>query len=139
MNEFLTNLALAVLSAAVPPLTAYAISLIIKARDKAVAQTDSIKQQTYITEITDAVADAVAMTSQTYVDALKAAGAFDKDAQEEAARKALAACIAALSPAVKDFIESAYGDLVEYLSNKIEAQVLRQKNGEATLISLPVE
>lgn len=139
MNEILTNLALAVLSAAVPPLTAFAISLIIKARDKAVAQTDSIKQQTYITEITDAVADAVAMTSQTYVDALKEAGTFDKAAQEEAARKALTACIAALSPGVKDFIESAYGDLVEYLTNKIEAQVLRQKNGETALVGIAVE
>lgn len=43
MNEFLTNLAMTVVTAAVPILTAYAVSLISKIKDKTIAQTDSLK------------------------------------------------------------------------------------------------
>lgn len=137
MNEFLSNLALAVLTAATPILTAYAASLINKLKDKMVAQTDSIKQQTYLTEIAEAVTTAVATTSQTYVDALKKAGSFDLEAQQQAASMALATCIATISPAAKDFIVNVYGDLTEYLVNKIEAEVRSQKNGETLLVGLP--
>lgn len=139
MNEFLTNLAMTVVTAAVPILTAYAVSLISKIKDKTIAQTDSLKQQAYITEIADAVSAAVAATSQTYVDALKKAGSFDLEAQKQAAAMALSACIFAISPAAKDFIVAAYGDLTEYLTNKIEAEVRSQKNGETLLVGIPAE
>lgn len=69
----------------------------------------------------------VAATSQTYVDALKQAGKFDLEAQKEAAQKALTACLASISPAAQAFIEALYGDLTEYLTTKIEAEVRRQK------------
>lgn len=139
MNEFLANLAMTVVTAAVPILTAYAVSLISKIKDKTIAQTDSLKQQAYITEIADAVSAAVAATSQTYVDALKKAGSFDLEAQKQAAAMALSACISAISPAAKDFIVTAYGDLTEYLTNKIEAEVRSQKNGETLLVGIPAE
>lgn len=58
---------------------------------------------------------------------MKQAGKFTAEAQKEAAKKALNACIASLTPAATKFIESAYGDLKEYLSNKIEAEVRKQK------------
>ena len=96
MNEFLSELLMTVITAAVPVLSAYAITLIRKARDKAAAQTDSIKQQDYISEIADAISVAVATTSQTYVDALKKTGSFTKEAQAEAAQKALTTCIASI-------------------------------------------
>ncbi len=128
MNEFLSELLMTVITAAVPVLSAYAITLIRKARDKAAAQTDSIKQQDYISEIADAISVAVATTSQTYVDALKKTGSFTKEAQAEAAQKALTTCIASISPAATAFIERAYGDMKEYLTTRIEAEVRKQKN-----------
>lgn len=70
----------------------------------------------------------MAATSQTYVDSLKKAGRFDSDAQKEAADKAMTACLAAISPAATAFIESAYGDVKEYLLTMIEAEVRKQKN-----------
>lgn len=91
------------------------------------ADTDNITAQRYIEEITTAISDAVAATSQTYVDTLKQLGKFDVEAQKEAAQKALTACIASISPAAQEFIESAYGDLKEYLTTKIEAEVRKQK------------
>lgn len=123
MKELLMELLLAVVTVAVPILTAHAVTFIGKARDEAEARTNS----EYIKEIADAVSMAVAMTSQTYVDALKKAGSFTEAAQMEAAQKALAAGIAAISPAAAAFIEHAYGDVKKYLMARIEAEVRAQK------------
>lgn len=127
MQEFLTTLLTAVITAAVPVVAAYLVSMIKKAGENAAADTDDIKTQSYIKEITDAISDAVAATSQTYVDALKQAGKFTKEAQAEAAKKALTACLASISPAAQKFIEAAYGDITDYLTTKIVAEVRKQK------------
>lgn len=132
MNEFLSNLLIAVITAAVPVLTAYAVDYIKQAGKRAQATTDDLKTQGYIEEITSAIADAVAATSQTYVDTLKRAGKFTAEAQAEAANKALTICIASISPAATAFIENVYGDAKAYLVNKIEAEVRKQKNETAT-------
>lgn len=139
MKELLLDLLLAVITAAVPVLTTYAVGYINKAKERAIANTEDTKRQGYIKEIADAISDAVSATSQTYVDALKQAGKFTKEAQEEAAKKALASCIASISPAATDFIEDAYGDVKEYLANKIEAEVRKQKNEAGVTLSLPVQ
>lgn len=107
MQEFLTTLLTAVITAAIPVVAAYLVSMIKKTGENAAADTDDIKTQSYIKEITDAISDAVAATSQTYVDALKQAGKFTKEAQAEAAKKALTACLASISPAAQKFIEAA--------------------------------
>ncbi|MCD7805666.1 MAG: hypothetical protein LUH03_11105 [Oscillospiraceae bacterium] len=127
MQEFLTTLLTAVITAAIPIITAFAVKLIKNAADSAEANADSVTVQTYIAEISSAITAAVSATSQTYVDALKSAGSFTKEAQTEALQKSLTACIAALSPAVQSFIEDVYGDITEYLTTKIEAEVRAQK------------
>ena len=126
--QFLKDVFLAVLTAAIPVLTAYIIVFIRQVGDNAAANTESVKAKTYITEAAEAIAAAVAATNQTYVDFLKNAGKFDWDAQKEAAQKALEACLASISPAAQSFIESAYGDVREYLTTRIEAEVRKQKN-----------
>ena len=136
MREFLKDVFLAVLTAAVPMLTAYLVVFIRKAGDNAAANAESVKAKTYITEAAEAIAAAVAATNQTYVDSLKNAGKFDWDAQKEAARKALEACLASISPAAQSFIEAAYGDIREYLTTRIEAEVRAQKqSGFSTTFS----
>ena len=40
---------------------------------------------------------------------------------------------AAQSPAVREFIEAAYGDIQEYLTTRIEAEVRKQKNEASAL------
>lgn len=127
MDEFLSKLLIAVITAAVPVLTTFVIAFINKLKAQAVEQTEDAKRQNYIKEIADAVSVAVGATSQTYVDALKNSGSFTVEAQKEAAQKALAACIASISPAAQTFITSAYGDLTAYLMNRIEAEVRKQK------------
>ena len=135
MTGFLSNLLIAVITAAVPVLTAYGVALIRKTAADVAAGTEDANAQRYITEISIAVSDAVAATSQTYVDALKNKGEFTLEAQREAAKKALASCIASLTPAARDFITEVYGDINGYLTNKIEAEVRSQKLGFAALVS----
>lgn len=139
MQELLSNLLITVITAAVPVITAYGISLIKKTAENAAANTSNVKEQGYIREIADAISDAVAATSQTYVDALKKAGVFTKEAQEEAAKKSLTACLASISPAAQAFIEAAYGDVRDYLVNKIEAEVRKQKVSIGTPVSAVLE
>lgn len=134
MRIFLMDLFLAVLTAAVPVITAYFVKLIRKWAAYAETDSDNIKKQEYLKEIADAIADAVSATSQTYVDALKAAGTFTKEAQKEAAQKALTACMASISPAAQAFIEAAYGDIREYLTTRIEAEVRNQKSFAPTAV-----
>ena len=138
MQEFLKELFFAVITAAVPVLTAYIVVLIRKVGENAAANTESIQAKTYITEATEAIAAAVAATNQTYVDALKNAGKFDAEAQEEFAKKALTACLQSISPAAQGFIESAYGDIREYLMTRIEAEVRSQKSKAPLTLSGPV-
>ena len=64
------------------------------------------------------IAAAVAVTNQTYVDALKNAGKFDAAAQR--------------------FIGSVYSDICEYLTARIEAELRRQKGDTALALSVPI-
>ncbi len=133
MQEFLKDIFLAVITAAVPVLTAYIVVLIRKVGENAAADTESVKAKRYITEAAEAIAAAVAATNQTYVDALKNTGKFDAQAQKQAVQKALSACLVSISPAAQRFIEAAYGDIREYLTTRIEAEVRRQKSEFAAL------
>ena len=136
MQEFLRDLFIAVITAAVPVLTAYIVVLIRRVGDNAATNAESVTTKTYITEVTEAIAAAVSATNQTYVDSLKNAGRFDAASQREAAQKALEACLASISPATQSFIEAAYGDIREYLTTRIEAEVRKQKC-EAPLLQNP--
>ncbi len=127
MKELISSLFFAVIAAVVPVLAKYAIDYIRQAKDRALASADDIRKRGYIEEIADTITDAVAATSQTYVDALKETGTFTKEAQKEAAQKALAACLASISPAAQSFIEAAYGNIREYMTTRIEAEVRKQK------------
>ncbi len=128
MMEFLRSLLYAVITAVVPVLAAYAGSALKRVAEKKAAETENVKVAGYLREIGNAVSDAVAATSQTYVDGLKKAGSFNKDAHNKAARMALEAATRAVSPAAKAFVEGAYGDLKAYLKGRIEAEVRAQKN-----------
>lgn len=139
MQDLLQEILLAVITVCTPILTGYIVSVIRKAGENAQADTDNINAQRYIDEIANAIADAVSATSQTYVDALKQSGKFTAEAQKEAAQKALTACIASISPAAQEFIEDAYGDLKEYLSTKIEAEVRKQKITVGTPVTAVME
>lgn len=138
MKEILTELLIAVVTVCVPILANYAVRMIKKAAENAAADTDDIKIKSYIEEIASAISTAVSYTSQTYVDALKAAGTFTAEAQKEAFKKSLDTAISILSPAAAQFIDEIYGDIKEYITPMIEAEVRKQKIEAPTTIALPV-
>lgn len=127
MQDLISDLLVAVVTVCVPIFTAYIVKAVQKAGDNAVADTENIKVQGYIEEITNAISQAVSATSQTYVDALKEKGEFTLEAQKEALQKSIETAAAILSPAALEFIDDVYGDFVDYVTPKIEAEVRKQK------------
>lgn len=79
--------------------------------------------QKYINMALDTIAECVVATNQTYVDSLKAQGKFDMEAQKIAFQKTFDNVMALLSQEAKDYLAAAYGDLTNYLTTRIEAQV----------------
>ena len=136
MNEAVFNLLMAVVTAAVTALSAFVSAFVKKKGEQAAAETNSTLMKDAIEEVTGIAGIAVSAVSQTYVDELKKAGSFDAEAQKQALAMALTACIKAISPATKAFIEETYGDLADYLTTYIEAEVRKQKLSTSTAASV---
>ena len=73
----------------------------------------------------DAVAQAVTYTAQTFVDTLKAEGAFTKEKQIEAFNKAKDKTLEILGDTAVEALGEIYGDLDAWLDTRIE-QVCRE-------------
>ena len=127
MNEFIATLLQAVLVAAIPVCAAF-VGKGIKALGAYLGQkSENETAKKYLAAAADAVATAVTYTSQVYVDKLKETGEFDKENQKEALGIAVAQAKNMLTAEAMAFLESAYGDLNEYLRSRIEAEVRNQK------------
>ena len=127
MKEFLFELLQAITTAAIPVCAAFLIQFLHRKSEQIGAETDSLEIKELLAEVTDAVATAVTFTSQTFVDALKKNGMFDEKAQKEALQKSLNKAISLLSESARKALNEIYGDLNEYLTSKIEAEVRNQK------------
>ncbi|MEG1894662.1 MAG: hypothetical protein RR162_00380 [Oscillospiraceae bacterium] len=134
-KELLLTLLQTVLVAAVPVLTTFAVKFMRAKSAQLASQVENETIQGYLTEITNAVSTAVSVTSQTYVDALKASGSFDKAEQLIALKKAKDAALSILSPAALAFVEKAYGNVYDYIEAKIEETVHIQKVATPLMIS----
>ncbi len=127
MEELLTTLLQAVITAAVPILTAFGVQFLRQRAAAAAAATSNQTAQKYITEISEAVSTSVMYVSQTYVDTLKKSGTFTAENQKEAFTKAMDQAKSLLTAEASKFLNEAYGDLDEYLQAKIEAEIKRLK------------
>ena len=108
-------------------LTAELIKFFKAKSAEASAKTSNETFQKYLGMLTDTVITCVETTNQTYVDALKKAGSFDKDAQKEAFTKTYQAVLTILTEEAKDYLTEAVGDFETLLTNKIEAAVKESK------------
>ena len=127
MKEFILVLLQAVIIAAVPVVTTYLCNFLKQKSNQAAAKTNNNLASSYIKEAADAVTTAVTFTSQTYVDSLKNSGTFTVENQKEAFNKAMNKAVEILSAEAKEYLTKAYGDLTNYLTTKIEAEVRNQK------------
>ena len=123
MKEFFATLLQAVLTAAVPVISAF---LVQELRSRTIA-TNSEAVNNYTELILGAVSDAVLCINQTYVDKQKDEATFDIQSQEKALKMALAEAKRLLTQEAKEFAVKAYGDIDAYLTTLIEAQVKTNK------------
>ena len=72
--------------------------------------------------------DAVKCVFQTYVEAFKKEGSFNKDAQLIALNKAKDIVLAQLSDDIKDYIDKNFGDIDTWINTQIEASINTLKN-----------
>ena len=77
----------------------------------------------YVAMLAITIENCVIATNQTYVESLKQAGKFDAEAQKTAFNMTKNAVMAILSDEAKKYLESAVGDLNEYITQQIEAAV----------------
>lgn len=100
----------------------------LKVKGKELAEkAQNEKAEKYITMLTNTISSCVLATNQTYVEALKEQGAFDKEAQAAAFNKTYINVMNILSEDCKVYLEQAFGDLHTYITNRIEAEVKANK------------
>ena len=119
--EILTNILTAVLVAVLPILAGFLCDMIHKAAVKFQQSAEDARIKVLISEIDEAVRDAVIYVNQTFVDELKRAQVFGEEAYSTALKT--------ISDSALEYIEETFGDLREYLTVKIEKAVSEQKYG----------
>lgn len=104
-------------------LTAFVIKFIKTKELEVNAKHDNEILKKYTSMLSETIVECVIATNQTYVESLKAQGAFDAEAQKIAFQKTFDSVMAVLSAEAKEYLTAAYGDLAAYITNKIEAEV----------------
>lgn len=108
-------------------ITKYFIQFINLKADELKHKKDDALYQKYITMLNETIVNAVTTTNQTYVNALKAQGKFDAEAQAEAFNKTYQSVLAVLGDEAQKYLSTAIGDLNEYIRTSIERQVTMDK------------
>lgn len=109
-------------------ITKYFIQFVNAKAEEIKQKNDDATFQKYITMLNNTIVNAVTATNQTYVDALKAQGKFDLEAQKEALNRSYSAVMAVLGTEAQHYLSEAVGDLNAYIMNAIERQVSLNKN-----------
>lgn len=120
MNEMLINIISVLVTAVVIPV----ISLLgAKLMSWLSTKIKNEKANKMIKTATEIVVSAVKTVFQTYVDALKKEGKFDKESQILALTKAKDIALSQMTEDVKEFIQTNYGELDLWLTIQIEATI----------------
>jgi len=91
--------------------------------DELKQKNDNDTYKKYIDMLNDTIQTTVIATNQTYVEALKAQGKFDAEAQKIAFQMTYDAIMKTLGEEAKKYLSSAVGDLNSYITNAIESTV----------------
>ncbi len=108
-------------------LTTFLISWINSKKEVLKKQTDSETAKKYLDMLDNTITDCVIAMNQTYVNSLKQQGKFDTEAQKKAFNDVYNKVIAILGQDAIEYLNSAIGDLNEYISSKIEKEVSSNK------------
>jgi len=127
IKEFLSALLQAILIASIPVVATYIKKSLQAFAEYLKSKIENDKSKHILDDIAKAVTDAVTYTSQTYVDALKQSGSFTMENQGIALQKSYDKAKMLLGDQAIEYIELTYGNLKEYLTTRIEAEVRKQK------------
>lgn len=108
-------------------LTTFLVAWIKSKKDALKQQTDSELAKKYLDMLDNTITDCVIAMNQTYVNSLKQQGKFDSEAQKKAFTDVYNKVIAILGQDAIEYLNSAVGDLNEYISSKIEKEVSSNK------------
>ena len=125
MNEIILNIISVVVTAVILPLISYAGARLITWLNTKIKD-ENAKQQ--LTVATDIVTNAVRSVFQTYVEALKKNGTFDKESQKVALIKAKNDALGQMTDEIKEYITKNYGDLETWIVTQIESTINILKN-----------
>lgn len=105
----------------------YLVSLIHAKKQELLDKAKNETTKKYIEMLDRTITECVLATNQTYVEALKAEGKFDLEAQKKAFQLTYDSILAILSEDANEYLSEAVKDLNLYITTKIEAQILAQK------------
>ena len=125
MNEIIINIISVVVTSIVLPLISIAGAKLIQFINSKIKNN---KAADLLTTATTIVINAVRSVFQTYVEALKKEGSFNKDAQIIALNKAKDIALTQMTDKVKDYLVTTYGSLDTWLDTNIEATINILKN-----------
>ena len=104
-------------------LTAYFVKWIGVKTEELKEETKNEKTEKYLDMLNNTITNCVIATTQTYVDTLKAQGAFDIEAQKTAFTMTYEAVAKLLTDEAAEYLNEVVGDLNLYIIQKIEAEV----------------
>ena len=125
MNEIIINIISVVVTSIVLPLISIAGAKLIQFINSKIKNN---KAADLLTTATTIVINAVRSVFQTYVEALKKEGSFNKDVQIIALNKAKDIALTQMTDEVKDYLVTTYGSLDSWLDTNIEATINILKN-----------
>lgn len=125
MNEIIINIISVVVTSIVLPLISIAGAKLIQFINSKIKNN---KAADLLTTATTIVINAVRSVFQTYVEALKKEGSFNKDAQIIALNKAKDIALIQMTDEVKNYLVTTYGSLDSWLDTNIEATINILKN-----------
>lgn len=125
--DFIPQLFEIVLLPLLSALTIFAVQWIRAKTNSLNATVDNETHKKYMDMLAETISKCVIATNQTYVDTLKAQGAFDAAAQKVAFEKTYNAVLVVLTEDAKDYLTNIVGDFNAYLTQLIEAEVKGNK------------
>lgn len=108
-------------------LTAYLINFISVKNNQLKKKLNNDLFNSTLDQLNNLITRCVISTNQTYVEALKKQGKFDRNAQEEAFLATYNNVLQILSEESKTILETGLSNLTLYITQQIEAQVSENK------------
>jgi hypothetical protein len=131
INTILTGVLIPIL----PTITAFIVALLKKKKDEITSKINNETFNKYISLAENVIETSVVSINQTMVDTQKASGSWDSTSASAALEKARQTILTCLGDGTKAALNSAFGDLNNYITARIEYYVNLKKTTKSTVIN----